>query len=183
MNLAPDVVTVAVTRVDGGVTVLRVIVNEYVRDPEDPTQRVVRRHYDVSEDYINGLIAQYVRDAAWTGGQTPVAWFPAPNDYVDEQTDRTFRNAWTHGPGKRKPDVDMPKAREIHRERLRVMRAPLLEQLDSEYLRADEAGNPQEKKRIAVRKQALRDVTDDPAIEAAQTPDQLKAVIPEVLRG
>ena len=90
--------------------------------------------------------------------------------------DRTFRNAW-----KADLTVDMPKAREIHRERLRQIRAPLLAELDAEYMRADEAGNLAEKQRIAARKQALRDVTADPAIEAAATPAELKAVIPVVL--
>ena len=35
---------------------------------------------------------------------------------------------------------------------------------------------------VAARKQALRDVTADPAIEAARTPEELKGVWPEVLR-
>lgn len=175
----PDVLTVAVTRVDGGVTVLRVVVNEYGPDPEKPGERMLTREYPVDEAYIDRLIARY----GWTGPLTPTGWYLVPNDYVDESTDRTFRAAWKHETGQRKPVVDMPKAREIHRGRLRRMRTPLLDDLDTAYMRADEVGDQQEKKRIASKKQALRDVTDDPAIEAAQTPDELKAVIPEVLRG
>lgn len=185
----PDVVTVAVTRVDGGVTVLRVIVNEYVPDPKDPTKRVLHRHYDVTPAYVDALIAKYVNagapeaERAWKDGQLPVSWRFVPNDYVDEQTDRYFRNAWKDAPGRRKPDVDMPKAREIHRQQLRRLRAPLLEQLDTEYLQADERGDHPTKRDISTRKQMLRDVTVDPRIEAAQTPEELKAVIPEALRG
>lgn len=92
-------------------------------------------------------------------------------------SDRTFRNAW-----KADLTVDMPKAREIHREHLRQMRAPLLQALDVEYQRADERGDPAEKQRIAARKQVLRDVTKDVAIEAAQTPEELKAAIPRAFR-
>lgn len=94
-------------------------------------------------------------------------------------TDRYFRGAWRNSG--RKVTVDMPTAREIHRTKLRRMRAPLLAELDTEYMRADEAGDNAEKKRIATRKQALRDVTADPAIEKAKTPDALKAVLPPAL--
>jgi hypothetical protein len=91
-------------------------------------------------------------------------------------TDRTFRDAWkldlTH---------DMAKARDIQREHLRRLCAPKLAALDVEYQRADEAGDVALKRQIAAQRQALRDVTGDPAIEAAQAPDELKAVIPAVL--
>jgi hypothetical protein len=91
--------------------------------------------------------------------------------------DRTFRNAW-----KSDLTVDMVKAREIHREHLRQMRAPLLQALDVEYQIADERGDTTEKQRVATLKQALRDVTKDPAIEAASTPEAIKAVVPAALR-
>jgi hypothetical protein len=99
---------------------------------------------------------------------------------IDESqvpVDRTFRNAW-----KADLTVDMPKAREIHREHLRALRAPLLVALDAEYLRADERGDLLAKQEIAAKKQALRDVTADPAIEVTSTPEELKAAIPEALQ-
>lgn len=90
--------------------------------------------------------------------------------------DRTFRNAW-------KPDltVDLDKAREIHKDKLRRLRAPLLAQLDVEFQRADEAKDEVLKLEIISQKEALRDVTDDPEIASAKTPDELKAVMPSVL--
>lgn len=100
---------------------------------------------------------------------------------VDESeipSDRTFRNAWKSNGG---VEVDMPKAREIHKDALRRLRDPLLEALDVEYQRADEAKDQVRKDEIAEEKQALRDVTDDPAIDAATTPEELKAVMPDVL--
>lgn len=93
--------------------------------------------------------------------------------------DRTFRNAWKFEDGW--IVVDMEKARELHRNKLRELRKPKLEALDVEYQRADEAGNSAEKKKVAAKKQALRDVTSDPAIDAAKTPDELKAVLPAAL--
>lgn len=94
--------------------------------------------------------------------------------------DRTYRDAWVKAAGK--VEVDMPKARNIHRDRLRAERAPKLAALDADYLKADEAGDLAAKARITAEKQALRDVTADPGIEAAKTPQELKAVIPSVLR-
>jgi hypothetical protein len=94
-------------------------------------------------------------------------------------SDRTFRNAWKLDGGA--ITVDMVKARNLHRDKLREMRKPLLEALDVEYQRADEAGNTAEKKKVGQKKQALRDVTADPSIDAATTPDELKAAIPAVL--
>jgi hypothetical protein len=91
--------------------------------------------------------------------------------------DRTFRNAW-----KADLTVDMPKAREIHRDALRQKRAPLLAALDTAYMLADETGNVAEKARIAAKKQALRGVTADPAIDSASTPEELKEAIPVALK-
>lgn len=112
---------------------------------------------------------------------------PIVNHLVDGQlvdhslapSDRTFRNAWKLDGGA--IGVDMVKARELHRNKLRELRKPKLEALDVEYQRADEKGDTAEKKRVADKKQALRDVTADPAIEAAQTPEALKAVMPAAL--
>jgi len=78
--------------------------------------------------------------------------------------------------------VDMTKAREIKRDQLRAERKPLLEQLDVEFMRAQEAGDTQKQALISDKKQSLRDVTADPAIDAATTPDELKAVRPSVLQ-
>jgi len=101
-------------------------------------------------------------------------------DANEVPTDRTFRNAWRNN-GAGKPEVDMPAARELWRERMRRARAPKLAALDVEYQRADEAADAGRKADVVKRKQTLRDVTDDPRIEAAQTPDELKAVWPAEL--
>lgn len=97
-------------------------------------------------------------------------------DEADIPTDRSFRNAWTRD-GKTVAH-DMEKCRNIHRERLRLARAPKLAALDVEYQRADEADDKAAKVSIAKQKQSLRDVTADPRIDAATTPEELKAVWP-----
>ena len=80
------------------------------------------------------------------------------------------------------PKFIMEKCREIKRNELRSLRTPKLEALDIEYQRADERGDAIAKQEIAKRKQALRDVPADPRIDAALTPEELKAVLPECVR-
>lgn len=112
-----------------------------------------------------------------------------PNEATDAQVvdesvipaDRTFRNAWKLGANG--IEHDMAKAREIHRNKLRDLRTPKLVALDVAYMRADEAGDEAAKKAIAAEKQSLREVTDDPAIDDATTPEALKAVMPAALRA
>jgi hypothetical protein len=163
--MMPDVVTVAVTRQDGGMTVVRVITTEYHGDG------AVAWTVDPTPDYIASIIAKY----EWAGDLAPVSWRIVPNDIVDDSTDRSYRNAWKDDGG-RKPGHDMVKARDIHRHKLRRLRAPLLEDLDLEYTRADERNDRRAKDDIVLRKQALRDITADPRIDAAQTIDALKAI-------
>lgn len=74
--------------------------------------------------------------------------------------------------------VNMPKAIEIKKEMIREERAPLLESLDIEFVRALETGDTVKQAEIAAKKQALRDATNDPAILNAQTPEELKAARP-----
>ena len=82
-------------------------------------------------------------------------------------SDRTFRNAW-----KEDLTVDMPKAQEITKERLRAERAPLLTALDVQYQRATEDGR--DTTIIISEKQRLRDVTK--LADKATTLDELKAL-------
>ena len=97
----------------------------------------------------------------------------------DIPADRTYRNAWTWTG---KIEHDMTKARNIHRDHMRQVRAPKLAALDVAYLRAEEAGNTPLKEKIAAQKQALRDVLAIHAIESAATVEQLKTVWPEILK-
>lgn len=98
---------------------------------------------------------------------------------ADVPSDRTYRDAWKRGVGPQKIDHDMVKAREIHRNHMRRARAPLMEALDVEVMRKVEAGQPVGP--LAAQKQALRDVTADPAIDNAQDVASLKQVWPAVL--
>jgi hypothetical protein len=72
----------------------------------------------------------------------------------------------------------MVKARDIWREKIRQAREPLFAELDIKFMRAVERGDRVEQQRIATEKQRLRDITEAPEIEAAQTVGELKAFSP-----
>lgn len=74
--------------------------------------------------------------------------------------------------------VNMTKARDIKRDQIRAERAPLLAALDVQFMRAVETGDTAKQQEIAAEKQRLRDATSHPDIEAAQTPEELKAIDP-----
>mgnify|MGYP000299451222 CR=1 FL=1 len=74
--------------------------------------------------------------------------------------------------------VNMTKAVEIKKDIIRAERAPLMAELDVAFMRAVEAGDQEAQAEIAAKKQALRDATKDPALTAAKTPEELKAVVP-----
>ena len=69
--------------------------------------------------------------------------------------------------------VDMAKAREIHKDKIRLARAPKLAELDVEFQKALEAGSSTTD--IVAKKQALRDAPADSGIAAANSADALKA--------
>lgn len=95
-------------------------------------------------------------------------------------TDRTYRNAWEIASDQRTIVHNMDKAKTIHRDIMRSVRAERFKQLDVEYMRADERGPSgiADKQAIAAERQVLRDVTDHPGIDAATTPEELKQVWP-----
>lgn len=139
-------------------------------------------------DLLEGSVANvtlHYRDmegiiAAWSDKEEVLSWRPIT--LADIPEDRAFRNAWCDVTSEAVVDIDMAKARSIHRNRLRALRAPKLAALDIDYQRADEDKDATSKRTIAAKKRALRDVTADPAIEAAQTPGELKAVVPAALK-
>ena len=80
-------------------------------------------------------------------------------------------------------NINMNKARDIHRDKVRQARKPLLEAKDVAFMRAVEAGDTDTQATVAAEKQALRDATAAAAIDAATTPDELKAAWDSDLLG
>ena len=69
--------------------------------------------------------------------------------------------------------TDMTKAKELHKEKIREAREPLLSALDVEFQRALEKS--EDTSTIVAKKQALRDAPADSAIDAATDEAGLKA--------
>lgn len=93
---------------------------------------------------------------------------------------REYRDAWVSTPAG--IDIDMDRAREIRKAALRPERDASLAKLDVAYLQALEADDKATQAFIATRKQALRDMTDDPGFAAASTPEALSAFVPACLK-
>jgi hypothetical protein len=113
-------------------------------------------------------------------------------DYHTEKvafpSDRTFRNAWRLVEAGF-IEVDMPAARELHRKALRFERQAIFDQYDATAFPLTRKAvygelTEQEKQTLADIEsdaQKLRDAPSHAAIEAAETPDDLKALTLDVL--
>ena len=106
---------------------------------------------------------------------------PAGTPYIQVDVselpkDRDFRNAWMKGLVG--VDIDIPKARGIHRDNIRGARNPKFAELDVESVRATEDGDDVKLAAIKTAKQKLRDAPADPAIEQAATLEEIKATWP-----
>jgi len=82
-----------------------------------------------------------------------------------------FERAWKIVDGK--IEMDITRAREVHRENIRRARLGKLMELDIEFQRALETSA--DTSAIVAKKKALRDAPSDSAIEAAKTEAELKA--------
>lgn len=105
-------------------------------------------------------------------------YFVIDNEELPKDTDFLDAFCVEKNNGKVSVGVNIDKAKEIWLNKFRQARTPLLEKLDLEYMRADEAGNLELKKEIASKKQALRDVTK------TELPDDLEGIKntwPEIL--
>ena len=71
--------------------------------------------------------------------------------------------------------TDMAKAKEIHKQNIRIEREPLLAELDVEFQKALETDDATKKAEVIAKKNALRDAPADSAIDAATDEAGLKA--------
>lgn len=87
---------------------------------------------------------------------------------------REFRDAWQFNGNV--VEINMAKARDMWRDKLRKLRIPEFEKLDAQFMKALETGA--DTSEIVAQKQALRDAPAHPDIEAATTPEELMQVWP-----
>lgn len=89
--------------------------------------------------------------------------------------ERTFRDGWEANDNGT-ITVNMDAAKDIWRDKIRVAREPELAKLDTAFMKAQETGA--DTTAIVAQKQALRDAPAHSDIDAATSPDELKAVQP-----
>jgi hypothetical protein len=90
--------------------------------------------------------------------------------------ERTFREAWEPSGEAGAISVNMTKAKDIWRDKIRAARVEPLAALDTAYMKALETGA--DTASIIAQKQALRDAPALTSIDNATTPDELKAIQP-----
>lgn len=76
--------------------------------------------------------------------------------------------------------INLDKAKEIQKNRWRTARKPILEKLDTQFMRAVETGDTAKQQQIATQKQSLRDVTTTDLSSVTNT-EELKNVWPDIL--
>ena len=84
-----------------------------------------------------------------------------------------FRNAWSCD-SDMNPSVDISLAKDVWRDKIRKARKPKLEELDIQYMRAQESG--EDTSEIVATKNKLRDFPAKPEIDSATTVEELKAI-------
>jgi len=97
---------------------------------------------------------------------------------TDVPTDRYFRPVWEDTGTA--VQVNMPKARGIHMDKIRVVRNAELAAKDVTFMRAVEAGDASGQSTIATEKQTLRDIPQTFDL-TTDTPEQLQALWPDGL--
>jgi len=90
--------------------------------------------------------------------------------------ERTFRSGWESNEDTSVISVNMDKAKDIWRDKIRRARVKPLAALDTAYMQALEANS--DTTQIIADKQALRDAPSLPSIDAASTLEELKAIQP-----
>ena len=90
-----------------------------------------------------------------------------------DSLDNEFRNAWSCD-ADMNPIINIVKARDIWRDKIRNARKPKLEELDIQYMRAQEAG--EDTSAIVETKNKLRDFPAKPEITSATTVEELKVI-------
>lgn len=126
---------------------------------------------------VEGYLARVAQRRQELDGLTLLGWralSPSENEMFNR--DREYRNAMEDVGGR--IQHNMVKARECHRERLRHINGDRFMGLDREWVNASAAGDSVAADAVEAQRKALRDLVDDPRIDAAQSLDELKLIVP-----
>lgn len=160
----------AFTAPDGGVSIIRPVAK-------------MRREDETETAFLARVLAENIRigkQPCAHGKRHEAGSYPTEADsvtIVDEDeipVDLTYREAWVLAGGK--PQVDMARAKIVHRDRLRSARKALFAENDAKAAWAVLTEDEALKAEALAERQRLRDLPAQPSIDAAQTPDELKAI-------
>tara|TARA_Y100000401_G_C8143751_1_gene136136 strand:- start:5 stop:442 length:438 start_codon:yes stop_codon:yes gene_type:complete len=127
----------------------------------------------------NGIMAISVpgKNSGLTIEELAVKYCPEGAKIIDrakiDALDRNFRAAFVCD-ADMNPVIDMKKAKDVWREKIRKARKPKLEELDIQYMKAQEAG--EDTSAIVAKKNKLRDFPAKSEIDAASNLTELKLV-------
>ena len=170
-TFTPEGVLVGVTRTDGGVSMMRVLMIARGSILPLGATWVDQKAGAWARDPSAAVIEHEVRKQF---GSDAVSWRIV--DDADVPAERDFRNA-VRDDGK-KLHHDIGRARGIVRDRIREKRARELAALDAQWMRATGTGDKAEAKRIEDERRRWRDAPADPRIDAAGSVDDLRALLP-----
>jgi hypothetical protein len=103
------------------------------------------------------------------------------DDELLDKLDREFRETWCYTKDEPlKLTHDIEKVKKIHLDRLRVKRAKILQDKDSEWIQAMAKGDQEKAKEIERDKQKLRDfpITIEKELKKAKTIEEIKLINP-----
>ena len=154
--------------------------NDITRPPEETEDETIakvlvkiKKHYSLPDTHV----FHFVEDAAQRDRIVPLVGTRFRYGIFD--TDARA-GAWEMDVDGH-PKVNIPKARIIHMDRIRIVRDEELRRLDVEYMRANEIRDQIEKDRIATLKQTLRDIPQTFDLSIHTTPEELDAAWPTEL--
>ena len=108
----------------------------------------------------------------------PVGAIIVDNDTLPNEHNEFF-NAWELSDST--VTVNLTKAKEIAKNKLRIEREPVLSALDIQFMRAVESGNTEQQTAIAEQKNVLRNITAHSSITGAEDIDSLKTAMNELI--
>ena len=147
-----DQIKIAIILEDDSLVIMSFITNDYRNISIEPTTENIEKEIRKSRSNIK-------------------SWRIITDDEIPP--DRTYRNAWKDS-GKIEHDIE--KAKEIHKDILRLERQGYLNDLDVQYMKALETNNDTEKTLIVQKKQKLRDITKHPDFDKVKTIEDLKKI-------
>jgi hypothetical protein len=147
----------------------------FFANPDDPTR--VSIMYPADDISVDEAIRRFINPDLPYRVMEPKD-FPVPDPDYDD--------AWQLVPSAEDASVYevktiLERAKDVHRNHLRQQRKPMLEALDVAFMLALERADTAQQQEVAVKKQALRDITSHPAIAAAVSTAELRALTLDAL--